>query len=78
MRHRTRTLVTLVVWAAFVLWMATRAGAQQPPPLPIQDGQVIPLWSGAAPGALGTDEADIPTLTVFLPRTMAPNTPVVR
>ncbi len=28
---------------------------------------VIPLWNGPAPGALGTSEKDIPTLTVFLP-----------
>ncbi len=50
---------------------------QQQPPLPIQDGQVIPLWTGSAPGALGSAETDIPTLTVFLPRTMAANTPAV-
>ena len=41
----------------------------QPTPLPIQDGQIMPLWSGAAPGALGTDDKDIPTITVYLPRT---------
>jgi acetyl esterase/lipase len=39
--------------------------------LPIQDGQVMPLWSGAPPGALGNDDADIPTITAYLPR----NTP---
>jgi acetyl esterase/lipase len=27
----------------------------------------IPLWPGGAPGALGTAEQDIPTLTAFLP-----------
>lgn len=27
----------------------------------------IPLWPGGAPGALGTKETDIPTLTAFLP-----------
>ena len=27
----------------------------------------IPLWPGGAPGALGTNETDIPTLTAFLP-----------
>jgi hypothetical protein len=43
-------------------------------PLPIKDGQVIPLWTGAAPGALGTEDADVPTITVYLPRTM--NAPV--
>src|SRR5215470_10873126 len=45
--------------------------------LPIRDGQTIPLWTGAAPGALGTDEGDIPAITVFLPRTLAPDTPAV-
>jgi acetyl esterase/lipase len=49
--------------------------AQQPPP--IQDGQTIPLWSGPAPGALGTDTTDIPAVMVFLPRNLAPNTPAV-
>jgi acetyl esterase/lipase len=51
------------------------ASAQQP--LPIQDGQVIPLWSGPAPGALGTDTSDIPAMMVFLPRNVTPNTPAI-
>jgi acetyl esterase/lipase len=46
-------------------------------PLPIKDGQVIPLWSSAAPGALGSEDADVPTITVFLPRTMRDGTAVV-
>ena len=37
----------------------------------IQDGQILPLWNGPAPGAQGTDDKDIPTITVYLPR----NTP---
>ena len=45
--------------------------------IPIQDGQVIHLWSAAAPGALGTDTSDVPTITVYLPRTMAANTPAI-
>jgi len=53
------------------------AAAAQQPPLPIADGQVLPLWSGAAPGALGAEDRDIPSITVFLPRSMAPNTPAV-
>jgi acetyl esterase/lipase len=48
-----------------------------PQPLPIQDGQVIPLWTGTAPGALGTEESDIPAITVYLPRNAAPNTPAM-
>jgi len=53
-----------------------RAAAQQAP-LPIQDGQIIQLWQGPAPGALGTQDTDIPAITVFLPRTMVANTPAV-
>jgi acetyl esterase/lipase len=59
----------------FVL-VVTGASAQQQT-LPIQDGQVLPLWSGAAPGALGAEDRDIPAITVFLPRTVTPNTPAV-
>jgi acetyl esterase/lipase len=70
---KTRRLAILVFTVA-----AMQIGlAQQLPPLPVQDGQVIPLWDGAAPGALGSTEADIPALTVYLPRTVAPNTPAV-
>ena len=43
----------------------------------IKDGQVVPLWSGAAPGALGTADVDVPTLTVYLPRAMSTATPSV-
>ena len=58
-----------------VLALVLAQGAVQP--LPITDGQVMPLWSGRAPGAQGNAEADIPALTVFLPRTMAQGTPAV-
>jgi acetyl esterase/lipase len=51
--------------------------AQPQTPLPIKDGQVLTLWSGAAPGAQGSEDADIPTITVFLPRTMRDGTPAV-
>ena len=51
--------------------------AAQATPLPIQDGQVIPLWANGAPGALGTADADVPAITVFLPRTMNPTTSAV-
>jgi acetyl esterase/lipase len=46
-------------------------------PVPIRDGQIIPLWAGTAPGALGTEDSDIPAITVFLPRNLVPNTPAV-
>ena len=47
------------------------ASAQQAP-LPIQDAQSLPLWSGPAPGALGTDESEVPRMTAYLPRSTAP------
>jgi acetyl esterase/lipase len=50
-----------------LLVLAASAFAQ-PAPLPIQDGQIIPLWSGPAPGAQGTDDKDIPTITTYFPR----------
>jgi acetyl esterase/lipase len=59
-----------------LLSVVVGAAAQQPP-LPIQDGQVLPLWNGPAPGALGTQDTDIPVMTVFLPRTMTANTPAI-
>jgi len=35
---------------------------------PVADGEVVRLWAGAAPGAVGDSDADVPTLTVYLPR----------
>lgn len=66
--------VTATVVFVLVVVPAALAQAQA---LPIQDGQVLPLWPGAAPGALGSDDRDIPAVTVFLPRTVTPNTPAV-
>ena len=43
----------------------------------LRDGQTMPLWAGSAPGALGTDDTDIPTITVYLPRTVNANTPAI-
>jgi acetyl esterase/lipase len=62
---------------AAVAFAAMTLQPPQLPPLPIKDGQVMPLWSGAAPGALGADDSDTPTITVFLPRTMGASTPAV-
>ena len=57
-----------------VVLAATTVHGQQSP---LTDGQTIPLWSGPAPGALGSEESDIPALTVYLPRTMAAATPAM-
>ena len=37
----------------------------------------VPLWPGGAPGALGSEEKDIPTLTVYLPEGSSDRVPVV-
>ena len=58
------------------LLLATATIVQAQPP-PLVDGQVVSLWTGAAPGALGSDESDIPALTVYLPRTMTAATPAM-
>jgi acetyl esterase/lipase len=68
-------LLTILLASAAIT--AGPAAAQPLPAMPIQDGQVIPLWSGGAPGALGTDDSDIPAITVYLPRTVAPKTPAM-
>lgn len=62
---------------ALVLALATAMVVQAQQPLPLVDGQVVRLWPGAAPGAIGSDESDIPALTVYLPRTMAAATPAM-
>jgi len=60
---------------ALVILTATLALAQ--PTTTLSDGQEIRLWTGPAPGALGSDDSDIPILTAYLPRTMTASTPAV-
>jgi len=66
--------VPLVILLALVAAAAVRG---QQPQLPLVDGQVLRLWQGSAPGALGNDESDIPTMTVYLPRVMQARTPAM-
>jgi acetyl esterase/lipase len=54
---------------ALMLLAAGPAGAQTPPkPNPNADPETILLWPDGAPGALGTDDADRPSLTIFRAR----------
>lgn len=62
---------------AAALVLTTTLTSAQPSSTTLQDGQTISLWAGPAPGALGSDESDVPALTVFLPRAMSPNTPAM-
>jgi acetyl esterase/lipase len=68
-------VMSLVLTTAFAL-APDRASAQARSNA-LQDGQTIALWTGAAPGALGSDESDVPAVTVYLPATMLQNTPAV-
>jgi acetyl esterase/lipase len=63
--------------AALMLVLASAMTGQVQQPLPIRDGQIIPLWNGAAPGALGSEESDIPAVTAYLPRAMTAPTPAM-
>ena len=62
---------------ALALLVAAATTVQAQPSPALVDGQIVPLWTGAAPGALGSDESDIPALTVYLPRTMTAATPAM-
>jgi acetyl esterase/lipase len=59
----------LVSWALLYGWWAARTLAADDPPAPAAASapQTIPLWPQGAPGALGGDPKDIPTLTAYLP-----------
>jgi acetyl esterase/lipase len=63
-------LAVLTTVAAGVLHAApaTPAGTAQAKPNPNAEPQTFQLWPGGAPGALGTDDADRPTLTVYRAR----------
>ena len=76
MRLFARLAVSAALSVAAVLMLAADVIAQSSANA-LQDGQTIALWQGAAPGALGTADADVPAITVYLPRTMSANTPSV-
>lgn len=47
---------------------ARQAGRGPQNPSMSLDTQTIPLWQGQAPGAQGNEDRDIPTLTIYMPR----------
>jgi acetyl esterase/lipase len=59
-----------VASAALIVLAMVRAASGQPQ-RPVTDGELLRLWDGAAPGALGEGDADVPALTVYLPRATA-------
>jgi acetyl esterase/lipase len=56
-------LVRIVSWLA----VSGVAGAQVSVPVFLAEHQAIPLWSHGAPGALGSADADVPTITAYFP-----------
>ena len=79
-------LVPRSLFASCLVLLATVAAAQQPPagqrgaaPASALSNvpQEIPLWEGQAPGALGTEDTDRPTLTIYRAARGASGTGVV-
>lgn len=65
-------LVAGVAWGQPPNTSATPSPAQRKPAAPaFAEGQVLPLWENGAPGALGQDSGDVPTIAVF--RAQRPN-----
>jgi acetyl esterase/lipase len=63
---------------ALLLLSATILCAQQRTPPILQEPQTIPLWADRAPGAVGDEELDKPTLTIYMPpNTTGPLTAVI-
>jgi acetyl esterase/lipase len=65
----------MTAMTTFVLALVSVLAAQSPAAPSLRDGQIIRLWQGQAPGALGADDSDMPDMTVYLPRAVGPNTP---
>lgn len=57
LRQMKLAVLTTLLFGAFTLWA--------------QSTNSIPLWPEGAPGALGKEDKDIPTLTVYLPEASA-------
>jgi acetyl esterase/lipase len=63
---------------ALGFFLAGSVFAQQRPAPILQEPQTIPLWQGKAPGAVGDEDPDKPTLTVYMPpNTTGPMTAVI-
>ena len=59
-----------ILFIGLISLATSLAFSQQPAaapakPIPSQDPQTFPLWENGAPGALGHEDSDIPTLTYY-------------
>ena len=71
-RRWGRMCLRVVLSAVAVTSASIAATPQTTRPAPLfPEPTTMPLWSSAAPGALGDTDADIPTITVFMPRETA-------
>jgi acetyl esterase/lipase len=71
--RRSRLMCLRVVLSAVAVTSASTAAAPQttrPAPL-FPEPATLPLWNGPAPGAQGSADEDVPTITVFMPRETA-------
>src|SRR6185436_5166098 len=72
---RARTLFVILAVGGLA---AQPVSPYQQPPSTVQDSRIVRLWPGAAPGALGDQDEDTPTVTVHLPsNAMAPVAAVI-
>jgi len=74
----SRTLLVRFLSALVLFLSAGITHAQQRQPPILQEPQTIPLWQGKAPGAVGDEDIDKPTLTIYMPpNTTGPMTAVI-
>jgi acetyl esterase/lipase len=59
------TLLAGLIFLATSLVFSQQPTPGAPKPIASQDPQTFPLWENGAPGALGHDDSDIPTLTYY-------------
>ncbi len=65
------------MYRLFVFAAALAIAQQRPAPI-LQEPQTIPLWTGRVPGAVGEEDPDKPTLTIYMPpNTTGPMTAVI-
>src|SRR5579864_7173985 len=73
--------IRVATWFSFLFLAVAPDGmmwAQPRQPPILQEPQVVPLWPGRAPGAVGDEDVDRPSLTIYMPpNTTGPMTAVI-
>src|SRR5581483_12040605 len=60
--HHAMWLIAVVLIGALSMSAWAQDAASRPP---TKEPEVVRLWQGAAPGAQGTQDVDVPTLTIY-------------